>query len=374
MAWIGLGPEPEPEGPAGEPDEGQEEQPVRMSPDEAEASAGQPPPRDVPGSPATEEWLLPGTEPTAAPAEADEAEDEDAGPVEPPHPAPEVAEEPRLAEADEVEERPSEADEVDERPSEAIDVEESRPPEPIDVEERIRLAAASAAEAAERRAMDEITALEEEIEQIREEAAARVGELESRLEGATAKVGELEAQLAEMEGRTREAESRAAKVERQREEAQESHRAREEDLVRSKVALEAELAAARRDAEEARERVVAAEREAPAPQVVAADEGEEEWEDEEAEAEAEEGAEEWEAEGEEEEEGEEDLVAPGAGVVRLSEASFEDLRSLGMSITQAKRVLDYRERLDGFDSVDDLDFVPGFPKAFLSQLKQTLTL
>src|SRR5919201_894483 len=90
------------------------------------------------------------------------------------------------AEADEVEERPSEADEVDERPSEAIDVEESGPPEPIDVEERIRLAAASAAEAAERRAMDEITALEEEIEQIREEAAARVGELESRLEGAPA--------------------------------------------------------------------------------------------------------------------------------------------------------------------------------------------
>ena len=60
----------------------------------------------------------------------------------------------------------------------------------------------------------------------------------------------------------------------------------------------------------------------------------------------------------------EDRVGPRAGIVNLSDASFDDLRSLGMSVTQAKRVLDYRDRLGGFDSIDDLDFVPGFPKAF----------
>jgi DNA uptake protein ComE-like DNA-binding protein len=60
--------------------------------------------------------------------------------------------------------------------------------------------------------------------------------------------------------------------------------------------------------------------------------------------------------------------------VNLSDASFEDLRSLGMSVTQAKRVLDYRDRLGGFDSIDDLDFVPGFPKSFLDQVKANVTL
>ena len=60
--------------------------------------------------------------------------------------------------------------------------------------------------------------------------------------------------------------------------------------------------------------------------------------------------------------------------MNLSDASFEDLRSLGMSVTQAKRVLDYRERLGGFDSLDDLDYVPGFPKAILAEIKEHLTL
>ena len=44
-----------------------------------------------------------------------------------------------------------------------------------------------------------------------------------------------------------------------------------------------------------------------------------------------------------------------------------------MSVTQAKRVLDYRQRLDGYTSLDDLDQVPGFPRAFLADLKGKLT-
>jgi DNA uptake protein ComE-like DNA-binding protein len=65
---------------------------------------------------------------------------------------------------------------------------------------------------------------------------------------------------------------------------------------------------------------------------------------------------------------------PAGTVISLSEATFDDLRSLGMSVTQAKRVLDYRQRLGGFDSLDDLDFVPGFPKTFLSKIKARVTL
>ncbi len=57
----------------------------------------------------------------------------------------------------------------------------------------------------------------------------------------------------------------------------------------------------------------------------------------------------------------------------VNEATFDQLRQLGLSVTQATRVIAYRERQEGFDSVDDLDTVPGFPMAFLADLKQRLT-
>ena len=60
-------------------------------------------------------------------------------------------------------------------------------------------------------------------------------------------------------------------------------------------------------------------------------------------------------------------------MVDLNDATFEQLRSLGMSVTQATRVIAYRERKDGFGSIDDLDSVPGFPKDLLSDLKDRLT-
>jgi len=63
-----------------------------------------------------------------------------------------------------------------------------------------------------------------------------------------------------------------------------------------------------------------------------------------------------------------------AAAVSLSSATFEDLRGLGLSVTQAKRVLDFRKRLHGFDSVDDLDYVPGFPSSFLAELKRQITV
>jgi DNA uptake protein ComE-like DNA-binding protein len=61
------------------------------------------------------------------------------------------------------------------------------------------------------------------------------------------------------------------------------------------------------------------------------------------------------------------------GLVDLNDATFEQLRGLGMSVTQATRVIAYRERQEGFTDIDDLDSVPGFPKAFLAELKDQLS-
>jgi len=60
-------------------------------------------------------------------------------------------------------------------------------------------------------------------------------------------------------------------------------------------------------------------------------------------------------------------------LINVNEATFEQLRDLGMSVTQATRVIAYRERQDGFESLDDLDSVPGFPKAMMAELKESLT-
>jgi DNA uptake protein ComE-like DNA-binding protein len=66
--------------------------------------------------------------------------------------------------------------------------------------------------------------------------------------------------------------------------------------------------------------------------------------------------------------------SPAGERVDLNSASFEQLRGLKMSVTQARRVIAYRDQRDGFDSVDDLDEVPGFPRAFLAEVKEKLTL
>jgi hypothetical protein len=62
------------------------------------------------------------------------------------------------------------------------------------------------------------------------------------------------------------------------------------------------------------------------------------------------------------------------GIVSLNSGSFEQYRALGMSVTQAKRVIAHREALDGYSSLDQLDQVPGFSKAFLLDMKAKLTL
>jgi DNA uptake protein ComE-like DNA-binding protein len=56
----------------------------------------------------------------------------------------------------------------------------------------------------------------------------------------------------------------------------------------------------------------------------------------------------------------------------INKASFEQLREVGLSVTQATRVIAYRER-QGFNSVDELGSVPGFPKRFLADVRDRLT-
>ncbi|HET8592935.1 MAG TPA: helix-hairpin-helix domain-containing protein, partial [Solirubrobacterales bacterium] len=65
---------------------------------------------------------------------------------------------------------------------------------------------------------------------------------------------------------------------------------------------------------------------------------------------------------------------PSGSPLDVNRATFEQLRDLGMSVTQATRVIAYRERQAGFDSVDELESVPGIPETFVSELKDRLTV
>ena len=56
--------------------------------------------------------------------------------------------------------------------------------------------------------------------------------------------------------------------------------------------------------------------------------------------------------------------------INLNVVTFEQLRGQGLSVTQATRLLAYRERLGRFNAVDDLDQVPGFPQDVLIDLKR----
>ncbi|HEY7151566.1 MAG TPA: helix-hairpin-helix domain-containing protein [Solirubrobacterales bacterium] len=60
------------------------------------------------------------------------------------------------------------------------------------------------------------------------------------------------------------------------------------------------------------------------------------------------------------------------GPLDVNKASFEQFRELGMSVTQATRVIAYRERVEGFNSVDDLDKVPGMSRK-LTEIRDQLT-
>jgi DNA uptake protein ComE-like DNA-binding protein len=58
------------------------------------------------------------------------------------------------------------------------------------------------------------------------------------------------------------------------------------------------------------------------------------------------------------------------GPVDLNTADYNQLRDLGLSVTQTGRVLAYRERSGKFESVDELESIPGFPRELLEDLKK----
>jgi hypothetical protein len=66
--------------------------------------------------------------------------------------------------------------------------------------------------------------------------------------------------------------------------------------------------------------------------------------------------------------------APPGTIVDLNSGSSEEFRSLGLSITQTRRVIEFREQNGGFTSVDDLDRVVGFSRDFLARTKPRVSV
>jgi DNA uptake protein ComE-like DNA-binding protein len=58
------------------------------------------------------------------------------------------------------------------------------------------------------------------------------------------------------------------------------------------------------------------------------------------------------------------------GRLDLNAASFEELRAVGLSVTQAARVIGQREQHGGFESVADVDAIVGIPKNAKQALKE----
>ncbi|MBK5231573.1 MAG: helix-hairpin-helix domain-containing protein [Thermoleophilia bacterium] len=63
-----------------------------------------------------------------------------------------------------------------------------------------------------------------------------------------------------------------------------------------------------------------------------------------------------------------------SGSLNLNSATFEELRDADLSVTQATRILAYRERFGGYRSVEDLEKVPGFPAELIESLRGRITV
>jgi hypothetical protein len=68
------------------------------------------------------------------------------------------------------------------------------------------------------------------------------------------------------------------------------------------------------------------------------------------------------------------LVAQHAEPVDLNTASFETVRELGLSVTQAARLIAQRDQRGGFSSLADLDSLYGFPQGLLEDLRRKSTI
>jgi DNA uptake protein ComE-like DNA-binding protein len=63
------------------------------------------------------------------------------------------------------------------------------------------------------------------------------------------------------------------------------------------------------------------------------------------------------------------LTAP----IELNHATVADLRQL-MSLTQARRMVRYRDRAGGFRAFEEVDLVPGLPVELRRELRRSLTI
>jgi DNA uptake protein ComE-like DNA-binding protein len=61
-------------------------------------------------------------------------------------------------------------------------------------------------------------------------------------------------------------------------------------------------------------------------------------------------------------------------VLNVNDASFEELRKLGLSVTQSARLIAYRDLRGGYESLNELDEVPGLPREVRRELKARLAL
>lgn len=66
------------------------------------------------------------------------------------------------------------------------------------------------------------------------------------------------------------------------------------------------------------------------------------------------------------------LRARENGPVALNDATFEDLRSLGLSVSQSARLIAQRDQRGGFSSPDELDGLYGMPRDTITELMQHL--
>jgi DNA uptake protein ComE-like DNA-binding protein len=66
-------------------------------------------------------------------------------------------------------------------------------------------------------------------------------------------------------------------------------------------------------------------------------------------------------------------AGPTNGPLHMNQVTVEDLRGLRLSLTQAKRLIDYRDQLGGFTSLEQLDAVAGLPKDVRTELKRHLS-
>jgi len=62
------------------------------------------------------------------------------------------------------------------------------------------------------------------------------------------------------------------------------------------------------------------------------------------------------------------------GKLDLNSATFEELRDLGLSVTLSARLIAYRDVRGGFESLDELNGIPGFAKETLAAIMEQLKL